>query len=187
MDAIFKKENVYVLVREKDLRDGIDLSESNDMVILCDSSTIYLYGGRVELTCYTDGDCRFDIDGIAIQMLVTCVDSNGFESLTFGSYLSLGQTVAYLNQMENLGVDSFLENYKLQLQELKKDIEVKVEKLEQELAIEDNGKKVQQLNKFKNFIVTLTNIIFSLLVNMNAGLENHHYTAAYDNIINLYF
>ena len=29
---------------------------------------------------------------------------------------------AYLNQIENLGVDSFLENYKLQLQELKKEI-----------------------------------------------------------------
>ena len=186
MDAILKKENVYVLVREKDLRDGIDLSESNDLVILCNASTICLYGGRVELTCYTDGDCRFYIDGITIQSLVTC-ESNDLKSLEFVSYLSLGQTVAYLNQMENLGVDSFLENYKLQLQELKKDIEVKVEKLEQELAIEDNRNKVQQLNKFKNFIVTLTNIIFSLLVNMNAGLENHQYTEAYDNIINLYF
>jgi hypothetical protein len=188
MEAIFKIENVYVVVRNNNLREGVNLSESNNLIVLRDRNTVakHLYGGRVVVECYRDGDCKLDIDGVTIQQLMTS-ESNGFCHLYLDLYHSLEQVAAFLNQIENLGVDSFLENYKLRLQELKNEVELKAEKLEQELAIEDNSDKSRVLTEFRKFIVTLTCIIFSLLVNMNAGLENHQYTEAYDQIINLYF
>ena len=42
-------------------------------------------------------------------------------------------------------------------------------------------------DQLKKFINELTCIIYCLLINMNAGLDNQFYTDAYNEIINLYF
>lgn len=194
MDAIFKNGNVYVAVMKKDARKEIDFSDSMDL-ILCkieDVTKNLLYGGRVSLELHKENPnsaychsnlCDIVIDGIKLKKLVAR-DSGQVVSL---SYFSLEQAAAYLNQIENLGVDSFLENYKLQLQGLKSELEAQADGLQQELALNFNDDKAKVLDSIKKVILSLTCIIFSLLVNMNAGLENHHYTEAYDNIINLYF
>lgn len=194
MDAIFKNGNVYVAIMHKDAREEIDFSDSMDL-ILCKNEDITknpLYGGRVSLelerysnsssSCYSHL-CNIVIDGIKVKKYVVH-DSGKVDSL---SYFSLEQAAAYLNQIENLGVDSFLENYKLQLQGLKSELEGQADGLQQELALNYNDDKAKVLDSIKKVILSLTCIIFSLLVNMNAGLENHHYTEAYDNIISLYF
>lgn len=192
MNAIFKNENVYVAVMNKDAREEIDFSESTDL-ILCKNEDVTknsLYGGRVslELERYSSSSCHSHlcnivIDGIKVKKYVV-YDSGQVDSL---SYFSLEQAAAYLNQIENLGVDSFLENYKLQLQGLKSELEGQADNLQQELALNYNDDKAKVLDSIKKVILSLVCIIFSLLVNMNAGLENHHYTEAYDNIISLYF
>ena len=193
MDAIFKNGNVYVAVMKKDARKEIDFSDSMDL-ILCKNKGITkysLYGGRVSLELHKENNstyiyshfCNIEIDGIELKRLVA-YDSGRINSL---SYFSLEQAAAYLNQIENLGVDSFLENYKLQLQGLKSELEGQADGLQQELALNYNDDKARVLDSIKKVILSLTCIIFSLLVNMNAGLENHHYTEAYDNIISLYF
>ena len=194
MDAIFKNGNVYVAVMKKDARKEIDFSDSMDL-ILCkieDVTKNLLYGGRVSLELHKENPnsayrysnlCDIVIDGIKLKKLVAR-DSGQVDSL---SYFSLEQAAAYLNQIENLGVDSFLENYKLQLQGLKSELEAQADGLQQELALNFNDDKAKVLDSIKKVILSLTCIIFSLLVNMNAGLENHHYTEAYNNIISLYF
>lgn len=194
MDAIFKNGNVYVAIMHKDAREEIDFSESMDL-ILCKNESItenHLYGGRLYLelqrlnsyssSCYSHL-CNIEIDGIKLKKYVVR-DSGQLDSL---SSFSLEQAVAYLNQIENLGVDSFLENYKLQLQELKSELEGQADNLQQELALNYDENKAKVLDSIKKVILSLVCIIFSLLVNMNAGLENHHYTEAYDNTISLYF
>jgi hypothetical protein len=194
MDAIFKNGNVYVAIMHKDAREEIDFSDSMDL-ILCKNEGVTknsLYGGRVSLELHKENPnsayrysnlCDIVIDGIKLKKLVTR-DSGQVDSL---SYFSLEQAAAYLNQIENLGVDSFLENYKLQLQGLKSELEGQADNLQQELALNYNDDKAKVLDSIKKVILSLVCIIFSLLVNMNAGLENHHYTEAYDNVISLYF
>ena len=188
MDAIFKNGNVYVAVMNKDAREEIDFSVSTDL-ILCyqkDVDSTSLYGGRVVLSTYGSDECFIQIDGISIKRITGTIYKNYFcpES---ESNISLEQAAAYLNQIENLGVDSFLANYKLQLQGLKSELEGQADNLQQELALNYNDDKAKVLDSIKKVILSLVCIIFSLLVNMNAGLENHHYTEAYDNIISLYF
>lgn len=194
MNAIFKNEIVYVLVRNKDIRKDVNI-ENSENLILCDNELCHiniLYGGRVYLkipeyvyyghTKYRDY-CYMKVDGIEINNFF--VNEDG---LPISDYeLSLEQVTAYLNQIENLGVDSFLENYKLQLQDLKKECETKVEVIRQDLNINYDEEKASFLKSLENFILSITFVIFSLLINMNAGLDNHCYTDAYNTIIGLYF
>ena len=194
MKAILKKDNVYVLVRDKNPRAGITLDNLENL-ILCDDLHLEhksiiknnIYGGRVYLeipTYHSYGNdmlydyCYLTIDGIEIMR---------FELYSSTNKLSFDHITAYLNQIENLGVDSFLENYKLQLQEIKKEFESMKDELQSELAVSYDENKASTLDSLKEMILSITCIIFSLLINMNAGLNNHHYINAYNEIINMYF
>ena len=185
MNAIFKKENVYVAVKGKDFRDDINIDEVDSLIFSPEfkykKNEVSLYGGRVFLHFY-NSDLTMSIDGVHIRLIKN--NDNGF---WFPDSISLEAAVAFLNQIENLGVDSFLDNYKNQLKGLKKEIEGKKEKLEQEQAVQYDEKKTKIINSLNNIINLLTCIIFSLLINMNAGVDNHVYTEAYNEIINLYF
>lgn len=190
MKAIFKNENVYVFVKNKSIRDDVSLDNLENL-ILCDKKIKdknVLYGGRVSLEWSHsygsyNNSCHIKIDGIDIAKYY--FNPSGEAEATFE--LGADIVIAYLNQMENLGVDSFLENYKLQLQELKKELESIAENMQQKLDINYDEKKASLLDSLKIFIMKMNGVIFSLLINMNAGLQNHDYTNAYDTIINLYF
>ena len=182
---IFKCENVYVLVKDKELSNDENSSIPTELVFSFDnhySKEISLYSGRVQITTERYGDENYiDIDGIAICSFRCDVNP----SMT--NCLSLEKVVAYLNQIENLGVDSFLENYKCQIQELKKECEGRIKDLEQDLALKHDDGKAMILSTFKNFVMNLACMVIMLMINMNTGLDNHCYTTAYDKIINLYF
>lgn len=191
MDAIFKNGNVYVVVRDKDIRDDVNLKNLKDLI--CDDkyrNDNYLYGGRVHVKIFSAYNCEIEVDGISIVMYYLKEDNSivaNYETL-------IEQVAAYLNQIENLGVDSFLENYKLQLQELKKEIESKIEDMQQDLATNYNEERASNLANLRHSVLKITCTIFLFLINMNAGLENmnaglenQNYIDAYNNIINLYF
>ena len=171
MNAIFKKENVYVAIKGKDTREDIQCEEMDTLIFAThyeyEKQKVYLYGGRVYLENYGYNglDIKISIDGIPIR------------------------EISYNNKdsIENLGIDSFLDNYKSQLQEFKKDLEAQAEKIEQEQSIQFNEDKSTFLVSLRRFINELSCIIFCLLINMNAGLDNQFYTDAYNEIINLYF
>lgn len=196
MKAIFKNDNVYVVVQDKEAREDVGFKNVENLILCddyrCSKKENSLYGGRVCLKIpkynsngyvhYKDDYCHIIIDGIGIDKFYDNVGvvwkSNEF---------SWDKIAAYLNQIENLGVDSFLENYKLQLQELKKEFESMKEDLQSELAVNYDENKASKLDSIKNTILSITCVIFSLLINMNAGLNNHHYINAYNEIINMYF
>ena len=184
MNAIFKKENVFIVVKDKDIRNGINKNEIDSWVYdYNNKDNVYLYGGRVHIYYGSGGDLvKLKVDGIPIQEVY--YKKNGIST---SEEVDLSKAAAFLNQMENLGVDSFLENYKNQLQEFKKELEVKAEKIEQEQSVQFDEDKSNFLTSLKKFINELTCIIFCLLINMNAGLDNQYYTDAYNEIINLYF
>ena len=182
---IFKSENVYVLVKNKTLREDINSSIPTELVFSFDnysSEVISLYGGRVNITTEAYGEHNYiDIDGISI----CCFSCDVNPSTTY--CMNLEKIVSYLNQIENLGIDSFLDNYRCQVQELKKECEGRIRDLEHELDLKYDDGKAMILSTFKNFVMKLACMIVMLMINMNAGLDNHCYTTAYDNIINLYF
>lgn len=188
MKGIFKNENVYIYIdNDKDTITPIENQAAFILAPVRGQECRDLYGGRVKINYqyYSSGaNLRSDrlsihIDGIEIRK----VYSDG----RFYEYSSPSEVVAYLNQIENLGVDTFLENYKLQLQQLKQEMEKFADDLQQELAVNYDEKKAQELSKYKKFILTLGCVLFALFINMNAGLENQHYISAYENIINSYF
>ena len=184
MNAILKKENVYIAIKNEDLRNGVNSKEVESLIYdYNDKDSVYLYGGRVSLHYGSAEDLvNLEVDGIQIQE-VYHKDS----SLSFKKNINLSKAAAFLNQMENLGIDPFLENYKNQLRDFKKELEIKAEKIEQEQSVQFDEGKSSLLNSLRNFIGSLTCVIFSLLINMNAGLDNQSYIDAYDYIVSSYF
>lgn len=181
--ALFKSDNVYVIIRDVD----IDSSNSPKELVISDEYTGFtkrklLYGGRVILEYYRSWSII--IDGMTIQ----CFHFNEHTAKPYAEVsLEPEQIAAYLNQIENLGVDSFLTNYKSQVQEFKKECEAMIEEIKRDLDANYNEKKEAHLSSLRSFVMNLACMLIMLMINMNAGLDNHCYTTAYDKIINLYF
>lgn len=182
MDAIFKKDNVYVILIDigYDKEEQV-FSDPSFVVAGSDKTKCSLYGGRV----YVERDSKnysvwyIDIDGIAIKRFF----GSEFEPTTKHD---LEQICAFLNQIENLGVDTFLENYKKSLMSLKQELITMSEKYEQELAAsEDEGKK-KVLGNIRAVIRSIVCMLFVLSINLNAGLDNHQYINAYEEVANIY-
>lgn len=98
------------------------------------------------------------------------------------------KVTAYLNQIEQLGIDTFLENYKTALETFKADILVLCEKYESLLKEEEPNSG--SANTYKDFLdraraclTILTIILFSLACNMKTGLDNHVYEDAYNEVL----
>jgi len=181
MDAIFKKENVYVAVVGKDIQEGLDENEFEDLI--CDSSCnddVHLYGGRVVIRPVS-GDLRMTIDGVIISSL------RANNVLTVYNYIDIQTCTAYLNQIENLGVDTFLENFKKQLLAFKDEIIELTNKYEQEQSIKFDDNVSKKLDSLRKTLLELSMALFFLMVNLNAGLENQTYIDTYNTIVNQYF
>lgn len=186
MNAIFKSGNVYVLSPLGNVRNDVNIEEIQELI--CGNSPkksrANLYGGRVGLYYRSYSMCiEMKVDGLLIEEI--SFSSAGVCNLC--SEMDIHRAVAYLNQIENLGVDTFIENYKAQLQALKEEIEASAVKLEQELSVQQDEEKSSLLKNLRSSIRSISCLIFMLLINLNAGLENHDYTEAYETILNLYF
>lgn len=188
MDAIFKYENTYVVIIKKDVRDGVDLNNCKELIIDKDyKRSNSLYGGRVVIRKDVNQGYRIIIDGITIKRFHYHEYGSSNYHFEVEEVFGLSQVAAILNQIENLAVDSFLDNYKKELQNLKVEFEKLSENWQQDLSISEDNDKRGRLEKLKNILVAMGCIIFSLLINMNAGLGNNHYINAYDAIISMYF
>ena len=95
---------------------------------------------------------------------------------------------AYLNQIEQLGIDTFLENYKTALETFKTDIMALCEKYES--LLNEEVPYLESANTYKIFLdrarsclTILTIILFSLACNMKTGLDNHVYEDAYNEVL----
>ena len=182
MDAIFKKENVYVAIVDKNIQEGLDQNELDEFI--CETrghNEAHLYGGRVVISPSL-GHFQMEVDGITI------VSFSSYEG-TPSIYSSIGaqKCAAYLNQTENLGVDTFLDNFKKQLLAFKEEIIELTEKYEQEQSVKFDNIVSKKLDSLRKILLELSMALFFLMVNMNAGLENQTYIDTYNTIVNQYF
>lgn len=170
MRAIIFKDNVYVYIRGGECKDE-NINQKEKVFNL--PGTHELYGGRVQISLNNSMNGQeIKIDGISILRLS--------EYYTLEKGFSPNTICAYLNQIHQLGIDTFLANYKVSIEKLKIEITNRLD----EIKVTDNKSLISKLNEILNL---LTVILFALWMNMNAGLDNHIYTETYNNIINLYF
>ena len=168
MVAIIFKDNVYVYIVGKECKDE-NIGKKEEVFKL--PGNYDLYGGRVKIRL-SNNISSLTIDGISIIRLD--------QYYNLDEDLPLNTICAYLNQIHQLGIDTFLANYKVAIENLKIETMNKLN----ESKTTNNNKLISDLN---DILDKLTAILFALWMNMNAGLDNHIYTETYNNIINLYF
>lgn len=180
MEAIFLVNGVYVCIDDNRSYKR-EVEEEQTFIVKGDGRCV-LFGGRVVVkgdsyygNCFC---CTLSIDGIELY---------NFER--GGGIFSIEAITAYLNQMEQLGVDTFLCNYKEAAKCLKNEVSSLCCKLEAELQVREDEEKEKSLMRLRNIIDELIGLLFLLTINMNTGIDNHTYINAYDeckNIISQY-
>jgi hypothetical protein len=189
MKGIILHDGIYVYIENDDLtNDSIANADECTLIIKqdCYSQNVFLYGGRVGLHREDYSTLIFSIDGIIIKDIKPCYLDSGSDSYSYGEMnneLSFPKVTAFLNQIAHLGVDTFLDNYKKNLEDFKAQMNEMATALENELKENEDSGKAQLLQKVKNLILSIIIILFSLSINMNAGLDNDHYVEAYEAII----
>lgn len=195
MKTIFFHNGVYVYSEEEFDFEDDDNKEKTDVSIIVSADYPYgsdsrlLYGGRVEVSLRYDLGCRLTIDGVDIKDFHYYESSNKTcAEFYVTDELPEQKVTAYLNQIEQLGIDTFLENYKTALENSKADIMVLCEKYESLLKEEEPGSESADtykrfLDKARACLTILTIILFSLACNMKTGLDNHVYEDAYNEVL----
>lgn len=193
MKTIFFKNGVYVYSEEKFKFDNDDNKAKTDVsIIVSDDRHFqrnYLYGGRVRVSLFSDGSGYLTIDGIEIKRFYSPYTSDETCAvIEVTASLGAQKVTAYLNQIEQLGIDTFLENYKTTLENFKADIMVLCEKYESLLKEEEPNSESADtykdfLDRARSCLTILTIILFSLACNMKTGLDNHVYEDAYNEVL----
>lgn len=181
MEAILLENGIYIGV-DTNVDESLDnskIQESKELVCCGEysSDNAILFGGREGVRYYSDWN--LSVDGIEIKVLKYWNDLPYFAN-------SFQNVVACLNQMQQLGVDTFLANYKLSLEKTKEELTVICDKLEGELSVQENEWKAKLLAKLRNVIIEMIVVLFALMVDVNVGLDNHNYVDAYNEIVNEY-
>lgn len=180
MEAIFLVNGVYVCI--DDNRSYKRELEEEQTFIVKEGGRCVLFGGRVVVKGSSLGS-ELSIDGIELMNIAIG------ETIHLSEIFSIEAITAYLNQMGQLGVDTFLCNYKETAKCLKNEVSSLSCKLEAELQVREDKEKERSLMRLRKIIDGLIGLLFLLSINMNAGIDNHTYINAYDeceNIISQY-
>jgi hypothetical protein len=163
MEAILLENGIYIGVDtyvDKSLDDS-KIQESKEFVVInCNSNPkreAILFGGRVDVYGSNSG-WSLSVDGISIKKLCSTswhYDNDGFYYAKVDSSLDTAQVTSYLNQMQQLGVDTFLANYKQSLEKSKEELSVICDKLESELSVQENEIKKKFLGKLRDVIILI--------------------------------
>lgn len=185
MDYIFKKENVYIAFEDVEIQNDNNFEDS----LIYDSESknnVSLYGNRIQIKLNNKQDgIKLEVDGIKICQIE--LDRGSDRDYIIKKNLKLHKVAAFLTQIENLGIDTFLENYRNQLQSFKTEIEKTIEQIQEEQALKYEESKNFTIYGLRKFVRELSCLILCLFINMNAGLDNQCYIDAYNTIFNLYF
>lgn len=181
MSTIIKKDNVYVLIDSN----NVNVEDDSATVILNSekNNSTLLYGGRVKVrttALYNYGTPYNQSHYLQIDGIHIC-----WATPNFNNDLGMETITAYLNQIENLGADTFLNNYKKAIENFKQELSSQAERLEHKLSICEDEDIQKRLKSITDIIYKLTFVLLNLAINMNAGLDNSVYEAAYQSVINL--
>lgn len=157
INAILKKDNLFVFVR------AIDDDVKNDPSLILEGNNRSLVQlGRVLLQNSDSISppfrlCRLWVDGITIYRGVYDM---GIKAVRLDDKLPHETIVAYLNQIEFFGTDSFLENYLKALKEFRDELSVREDKCSRYLTVQE------KLNRLTDLHDHLNSLIFNLSVHI---------------------
>lgn len=180
---ILLKNGVYTLHCLED-EEFEELCKDKSFVVstISEIGIYFLYGGRVKIDkneCCVGNRWRS-----TFQLFI-----DGFSITEQETSEILDKITAYLNQIEQLGVDTFLANYKAAIIAEKEELSAMCDKLAAELQLRENEEKEKTLSRLRSKIENLIGLLFLLTINMNAGLDNQAYIDAYaesENVISQY-
>lgn len=168
MDAIFKKDNVFVYVRDID-----DDVKNDPSLILEEKERKPIQLGRVLLKDAHEIHppfrlCRLWVDGITIYRGVYDINR---KEVRLDDKLPYETIVAYLNQIESFEADSFLENYLKTLKEFRDELSNQEDKCNRRLATREDWKETARLEQITHLLDHLESIIFNLSIHIVPGIE----------------
>lgn len=178
-NLLFKKDGIYVVIPEID--DAKEEEVKNDPNLVYNylhKDRNSLFGSRVRINCCSSSTLRLTIDGISLVYYDSCWREC--------SDISLDKAAAYLNQIENLGVDTFLQNYKVQMQAMKDQLTEMSNQLVAELAMNEDKEKTQMLANIRKALMSLILVVCTLSIHLNASIDNYQYIDAYESVISQY-
>ena len=144
--------------------------------VLPNDSTI-LFGGRVVLTMKDNRKGELSVNGIDI-----CEGTQ--DALT--SDLS-GETIAaYLDLMNSLGIDTFLEYYKKVVKEYRDEMSALEEAFEDRSADNRDIEARKGLSTIRDIRFRLSFMVFNLSILMPTGISDSQYEEAYNSIVSRY-
>lgn len=163
LNAILKKDNVFVYVRDID-----DDVKNDPSLILEEQNRKPIQLGRVLLrntSVFSNPFqlCRLWVDGITIYRGVYDIN---IKAVRLDYELPHETIVAYLNQIEFFGADSFLENYLKALKEFRDELSVREDKCSRYLTVQENINEIEQLNRLTALHDHLNSLIFNLSVHI---------------------
>lgn len=177
-NLLFKKDGVYVVIPEIDSCKSEEVLNDPNFVCNYDiKERSMLYGGRVNLRCNYDS-LYFKVDGIYIGYYN--------RQMSFCDTISIQMAANFLNQIENLGVDTFLQNYKASMEAMKDQLTEFSTQLVVELSAQEDEEKSKMLASIRKVLLSLICLICTLSLLKNTGLENHQYIEAAESVISQY-
>lgn len=183
-NLLFKKDSIYVVIPEIDDAKFEEVKNDPNLVYHSQGwSTTkeksILYGGRVIVHGGGNELCYLQIDGIYLCRY----NENNWHKV---DSLLLAEVCSYLNQIENLGVDTFLQNYKVQMQAMKDQLTEMSNQLVAELAMNEDKEKSQMLANIRKALLSLIWLVCTLSIHLNASIDNYQYIDAYESVISQY-
>lgn len=173
MDAIFLRDERYVLLD--------DVSNDKKSELGVDSQFVYspqfnrnsvLYGGRVVILY--DDDSLY-IDGI--KVIKFCANGMKF-TVTSPNMVLITQ---YLNQIHENGIETFLSNYKVALEEFRESINAKKKEMES-----SNNNNVEIINNLDGILSEILCVQYDLMMHVKTNIAMCDMTNIYDSIANVY-
>ena len=177
MTGIFKINSVYVVVRDKALREGIDINDSAELIINNNNektNCISLYADRVRIQSHDELCCAYNVyvDGIKIY------------DKTNATSLPIERVAIILNQIEFLGVDAYLNRYIKQLEKFKLELRMFASEIQHVPTYNEDNKVLKDIY---TTIIKIESLLFSLYNNENLYVKDLEYETAHIEIINKYF
>ncbi len=179
-NLIFKKDGIYVIIPEVDRQKEVEVL--NDPAFVYgpyEKNRAILYGGRVKIEMNSRETLYFIVDGIYINYYYS-------NQLNLCDEISIQMAVNFLNQIENLGVDTFFQNYKASMQAMKDQLTELSNQLVVELSAHEDNEKSKMLDSIRNVLLSLICLLCTLSLFQNTGLENHQYIEAAESVISQY-
>lgn len=176
-EFILKKDNIYIAICDDNLSEESQKKLSQDPMTLIAKTSLSrynkenstLYGGRVKVS----------LDVYKWHISVCGIEIDTFYYNGYGAQ----QIADFLNQIEQLGIDAFLSNYKSKVEEHRLLLKQEEQDLMNKISTHEDEDLLKRLSFIRGLLESMLTIIFFLSLHVPTGLDNAQYEEAYQSII----